>query len=144
MRNYNRALDRVVLAMDQLKKGEHVVAAKLFASALKEKDFDRAIATIEASNKQAFETEKAAKLEASKKPAKEVKAKSEGGKRLKADADDFAEDEMMAGVDDDAEDADVDPDPLDEIVEDEVEEDIEAPEEAMAKVLSRMVAKQRR
>lgn len=143
MKQYNRALDYTVLALAELQKGNGVVAAKLMAAAVKQKDIDAAIRILEASNKQAFVAAKAAPAKAA--PSKETTAAS---KRLKAESEfPFEGGDMEAEVDE-VQDMDLDTDPLDEIesaeeemVEDDtmVMDDDEEPGVAMAKVLSKMV-----
>lgn len=125
MKQYNRALDYTVLALAELQKGNSVVAAKLMATAVKQKDVTAAIRILEASNKQAFVGARAAK-------------------RLKANEEfPFEGGDMEAEAD--TEDMDMDTDPLDEIesAEDDMENDMtmedEEPGVAMAKVLSKMV-----
>lgn len=103
MKKYNRALDYTVLALDELSKGKPVLAARLLAKAAEQKDLSSAIAILEASNKQAFQSE-------------QVTAK----KRLTA-GDDFpfedgqGEGELAADLGED-----FDGDPLDEVGEDDV------------------------
>lgn len=103
MKKYNRALDYTVLALDELSKGKPVLAARLLAKAAEQKDLPSAIAILEASNKQAFQSE-------------QVTAK----KRLTA-GDDFpfedgqGEGELAADLGED-----FDGDPLDEVGEDDV------------------------
>lgn len=127
MKQYNRALDRVLLAMNEMRQGNHVLAAKMFASATKELDFERGMAIIEASNKHAAAVEakareEAAKLEAAAKaPVKSAKVQA---------SDEFVED------------LDVEQDPLDEIEDEEDDgDDVGNPTEEMASVLARMVRK---
>lgn len=127
MKQYNRALDRVLLAMNEMRQGNHVLAAKMFASATKEPDFERGMAIIEASNKHAAAVEakareEAAKLEAAAKaPVKSAKVQA---------SDEFVED------------LDVEQDPLDEIEDEEDDgDDVGNPTEEMASVLARMVRK---
>jgi hypothetical protein len=136
MKQYNRALDWVALALNELGNGKHALAAKLLAKARAEPDCNRAIEILEASNKQAFEVAaaaakvEAAKIEAAKAEPKKPAAKVGASKRIKAS------EEMV-------EDFDVEQDPLDEIEDDEDEGDLvddeTDPTEEMASVLARMV-----
>lgn len=61
MKKYNRALDYTVLALSELKAGKTTLAARLLATAVQQPDINRAIAVLEASNKQAFKMEASAK-----------------------------------------------------------------------------------
>lgn len=107
MKKYNRALDYTVLALNELRNGKPVLAARLLASAVNEPDVGRAIAILEASNKQAFQQ------------AVEVTAKKrlEAKKCIKAN-DEFpfqdgeGEGELAADLGEDFES-----DPLDEVTE---------------------------
>ena len=137
MKTYNRALDYTVLALAQLQSGNGPMAARLLAKAVASNDINAAIATLEASNKHAFELQAKAKAEAVKAEAtKTVASKS----RLKASEDEVeVEDDADEDMDFDGEDdplADL-PDEDDTAVE-EVEEVEDAPAVAMAKVLSSM------
>lgn len=60
MKKYNRALDCVTLAMAFAAKGKVVESAKMFTKAMAQPDVKRAIATLEASNQQAFAIEASA------------------------------------------------------------------------------------
>lgn len=124
---YNRSLDYLALAMNELRKGKPVLAARLLQTASVQPDAEKALAIIEASNGQAFKPLQA-KLKASKTAVK----------RLKADAEEYEDEE----VDDEVE-ADVDQDPLDEVEDDadegdEVDDEVEA-SKVMANTLRRMV-----
>ncbi len=128
MKTYNRALDYTVLALDELRKGKPVLAARLLATAVQQPDLEQAIATLEASNSYAF------KLNASK-------------SRLRAGADEefpfkveSENDEEEFEHEPEMEVAEFEGDPLDEVGE---EDEETAPAQAMAKVLSSMVAKRR-
>lgn len=142
MKTYNRALDYTVLALAQLQSGNGPMAARLLAKAVASNDINAAIATLEASNKHAFELQAKAKAAAVKAEAvkadatKTVASKS----RLKASEDKVeVEDDADEDMDFDGEDdplADL-PDEDDTAVE-ESEEVEDAPAVAMAKVLSSM------
>jgi hypothetical protein len=128
---YNRALDYTALAMNELRKGNHELAARLMATAQQQPDFEKGIAILEASNKAAFKMEAAAKQRLIATAEDDEEGVEEDQYEGKEDAD--------APVEADA----VDGDPLDE-VEDEVEEEKpSAPAQAMASVLRRMVKKAR-
>jgi hypothetical protein len=61
MKQYNKSLDFITLAMATARKGNMKLAARLFASAVKEPDAKRAIGILEASNKQAYQAITAAR-----------------------------------------------------------------------------------
>ena len=68
MLKYNRALDCLALAAQAMHRDDdEILAARLFAKAMKQPDIQAAINTIEATNRVAF-----AQLEASNKAAKEA------------------------------------------------------------------------
>ena len=97
MKTYNRALDYTVLALAQLQSGNGPMAARLLAKAVASNDINAAIATLEASNKHAFELQAKAKAEATK----TVASKS----RLKASEDEVeVEDDAEEDMDFDGED----------------------------------------
>lgn len=88
MKVYNRSLDYITLAMATGRRGDPVAAAKLFAKAIQEPDCVRAVAILEASNKQAFT---AAKVQA--------KTAVAASKRLKANEEfDMGEDADLEGL----------------------------------------------
>ena len=137
MKTYNRALDFTVLALSQLTKGNSVMAARLMAKAVQQKDIRAAIATLEASNKHAYS----------------LRAKALAKTRFKASDDFPIDDDMdddMDGIEDGM-DGDEDmvenaafedgDEPLDEMEDEDdgEDEDEDSPSETMAKVLSRMV-----
>lgn len=64
MQKYNRALDYVALAMDNMQKGRVKTAAKFFAKACVAPDADYALSIIEASNAYAYAQHKEAKAKA--------------------------------------------------------------------------------
>ena len=107
MRTYNRSLDCITLAMAYAAKGNVTASAKMFNQAMQQPDVKRAIATLEASNKQAF------KATAS---AKKIKANDDIDMGDEEDLDalvgdnvdeDFAEDEVEeAAFDEDDEEDD--------------------------------------
>jgi len=143
MKTYIRALDYTVLALNELSKGKHVLAARLLAQAVKEPDLPQAIATLEASNKYAFA------LEAGATKARVVAPqKTSANTRLTA-AEDFPFDPTIEAdadtefEDDEELDAEFDGDPLAELEDEDTEEDV-APAQAMARVLSSMVTKRTR
>ena len=129
MVKYNRALDWMALAMNELTANKNpVLAARLMAKAAQEPDVKAAIATIEATNRVAHQNMvKAARLRASAEMTEdesEFPVESEEGAETVASEDEF------------------EGDPLDDI-EDE-EEPAAAPiaaGRAMAKVLSSMTRK---
>ena len=126
---YNRAIDYTVLALNELKNGKPVTAARLLAEAVKQSDINVAIATLEVNNKHAFSVQAAAK-------------KTTASKRLKA-ADEFPFNENEVGDDETEVASEFEGDPLDDVEGEEPMEEEEAPAVAMAKVLSSMVAKRR-
>jgi len=137
---YNRALDHVVLSMDQYSKGNHTLAARLFAKAMSMADAPKAIRILEASNRAAFASAKPAV-----KPTKAVSAAARltagEGEDMEGEGGDFpgfedmqheGGDEPIAAV---AED-----DPVSDIEEEDEEED-ENPAATMAAVLASLVPK---
>ena len=142
MIKYNRALDLVALALNELTaKKNPTLAARLLAKAAQQPDVQAAIATIEATNRVAHANMVAARTEA-KKVATTTASKS----RIRATEEMTDEDsefpvETMPEPEGEIEaDFDFDSDPLDE-VEDETEEEAAPPVNAgkqMAAVLSKM------
>ena len=126
---YNRTLDYTVLALDSLRKGNHVLAARLLAKAGEQTDLTAAIQILEHSNKVAH-------LQAQK-----LKASASAPRRLKAAEEEYMEEEQEGeepAVH--VEEAEFEEDPLDEVVEEEhVEEPV--PAKTMAAVLQKMVRK---
>lgn len=150
MKAHNRALDFVVLALSQGRKGNIERSAQLLSAALEEPDCVTAIKILEASNKQAMLAQAAAKraaVEAAKKPAvakKSVKADLDEGTD---EVDDGLDDDEMMGLmdggdagegaeveasEDDAEGEDEDGDEGDD------EEEEDAGDETFAKLLAAM------
>ena len=129
MKQYNRSLDYTVLALAELKKGNGVLAARLLAKAVEQKDVNAAIAILEASNKQAFQVQ--ANSKARLKASEEFPFEG-AGEECAAEEEDFMSgdplDDIAAELDEEA------PAELEEMEE-------EAPGAAMAKVLSKMVRK---
>src|ERR1700694_1662706 len=85
MKAYNRSLDFVTLAMAKARGGDATTAAKLFAKAIKAPDAMRAIAILEASNKQAYANKTTA--------AKKRVVKATEDEFDMADIDDLADDD---------------------------------------------------
>lgn len=118
MITYNRSLDYVTLAMAHGRKGNHEMAAKLFAKAIQASDAVKAIGILEASNKEAYEaTAKAKKVAAAKKPvaaAKRIKAADEEFEMGDEDeleglvGDGEEEEEPVEGAAEDEDDAEMD------------------------------------
>lgn len=140
MNKYNRALDYTVLALNELSKGNATLAARLLAKAVEQKDVKQAIATIEASNRHAFNVQAKA-MEAKKKPVKAAEECEEPAAQEEAAVEDvdFSEDplnEIESESDEEKEDF------VEEYQQEETEQ--ETPAEAMAKVLSKMVRKSRK
>lgn len=107
MKTYNRALDYTALALNELTKGNHVLAARLLAKAANESDVTHAIQILEASNAQAFA----------------LQAKTQSAKVRKVTASDevdLEDDEEIMELD-----GDVEQDPLDDIEDDEDGDDAE-------------------
>lgn len=131
MKHYNRALDRMTLAMAYAVKGESTKAAKMFASAIKEPDVKRAIATLEASNSSAFAVVQAA-----------AKKKVAASKKVTAgdDLDMGDEEDLDALIGDDAPAEEVEEEEVEEAAfdEDEDEEDEGFDDAEFAKVLASM------
>lgn len=154
MKKYNRALDYTVLALAELSKGKTVLAARLLAKAGEQQDLPSAIAILEASNKQAFNTER---LTAKKRLIANDEFPFEDGQgdgELAADLgddfegdplDDLEDDVAVEAADEDGEDLDDDEDDED----DEMEEDVPpvaakvSASVAMARVLASMERKTR-
>ena len=146
MLKYNRALDCMALAAQAFQRdGDEVLAARLFAKAMKQPDVQAAINTIEATNRHAFAQLEASKVQANAKPAASAKPAPTTKGRVQA-AEEMAEEESEFPVEDVVEEAPVEADfggdPLDDVVEEE-EEEVEpvAPVVAgkrMAEVLSSM------
>lgn len=133
MKTYNRALDYVTLAMATARKGDVTTAAKLFAKAISAHDSTRAIAILEASNKQAF----AATAAAAKAKANPTSA---AAKRIKADAEfDMGEDTDIDNLVGDEGD---EPEMEEAVVEDDEDEDDF--DEQFASVLANMNKKAKR
>ncbi len=112
MKVYNRSLDYITLAMAKGRQGDVVQAAKLFAKAIQEPDAVRAVAILEASNRQAFTAAKV-QAKAQVKAAVAVAA----SKRLKAN------EEFDLGDQDDVEGLAGDEDTVIESAADEDEDD---------------------
>lgn len=128
MKQYNRALDFTALSLNELRKGNHVLSAKLLAKAAAEPDFVKAIQILEASNKQAFALEAQARVTAKKKVKADLEDMDDG------DIEDADDEEIVAESEN----------PLDEIVEDEDEDGEDGdPAAAMASVLAKMVRRSR-
>ncbi|QBX06494.1 hypothetical protein H1O16_gp081 [Burkholderia phage BcepSaruman] len=91
--NYNRSLDFVALAMDNMQKGRIKTAAKFFQDACTAPDAPRALAIIEASNGHAYATAQAererVKAEAAANPENRVLA-ALGADRAELGLDDEA------------------------------------------------------
>ena len=153
MRTYNRSLDYVALAMNELRAGKTTLAARLLATAVKQPDAEQGIAILEASNKYAFELQ--AKTKTTQLKAKRRITASEEG----FDEDGMGEGEMAAdlsedplddvedeGIEADADDLDIEDDEeLDADFEDaDDEEDADDAAATMAKVLSSMRRTQKR
>lgn len=126
MKTHNKALDYVVLAMAQGRKGNMTTAAKLFAEAIKQPDAVRAIATLETSNRMAFEA-----------TAKRIQA----SKKVKAGEEFDMDEEAMAGLMDDDMGEDLGSEQIEADYEDEDAEDDESA--AFAKVLASMTRRKR-
>lgn len=143
MKDYNRALDYTALALDSLRQGKPVLAARLLASAAKQPDLKKAIAILEASNKYAFSKIQAKAVQAGK---KRLKANDEfpfedgqGEGELAADLEDDPLDDVIEEEDEVLEaDADEDDNEDDEVEEEEVTEEVVPASAVMAKVLSQM------
>lgn len=107
MKQYNRSLDYVTLAMAKGRAGDTQAAAKLFAKAISAPDAVRAVAILEASNKQAFEATAKAKTSAA---AKRIKANEEFDMGEDGDMDDLVGEgeEVESAVEDEEEDEDFD------------------------------------
>jgi hypothetical protein len=138
MKTYNHALDFTVLALDSLRQGKGVLAARLLAKAVKQPDIEAAIQILEASNKHAFSLQasasKAASPKARIKASEEMSEIDEASESAEPVVDDApeVEDEVFAefGEDDN---------PLDDVPDDEDAPLVDAPGVEMAKVLSSMV-----
>ncbi len=133
MKQYNRTLDYTVLALAEMKKGKPILAARLFAKAAEQSDVTAAIAILEASNAHAYKM-----TAASKKPVISSKQRLTASDEFPFDGSDVEADEMDMDSDplDEVEDSELEAsDDMDDMDEEEVEED---PSVAMAKVLSRM------
>lgn len=118
MKAYNKALDHTLMALAYARQGKVELAASEFKLATTQPDTLRAMAILEANNKQAYAVEAAAKVEAKAK----TKAKAAAKPAVKASKKVVAEFEI---VDDDSE---VDMDDEDDVVED---EEVDASEEEM-------------
>lgn len=142
---YSQALDHMALAVAAFRKGKLEKAGKHFALAATAPDAVYAVALLENTNRIAYAEKqkaeaaaKAAKVEATKKEPAKPGLKTEASKRLKAEAEDFVEDEETEDGDDDMDDGDAvvdevaDGDDEDEFVDDE-------DEAVMAKLLASMV-----
>lgn len=139
MKTYNRSLDFVVLAMAQGRKGNTTMAAKLFAKAIAEPDCVRAVAILEASNKQAYAVQAAASKAKKVEAAKRVQASDEFDVGDDTDLEDLVTSDEMG---DDAGDEGDDVEGLDEEVEaSEEDEDDEGFDEQFASVLASMKKK---
>lgn len=146
MKTYNRALDLIALAMQQVQKGNPTTAAKLLVKAATAPDADRAIGILEASNAQAFAATAAAKKEKVAAAAKPAPAKAavkptptKAASRVKADEEveddlaDLVEDEEAEGEEGEAEE-------FEEAEEDEEElDEDEAMGDTIAAVLASMI-----
>lgn len=152
MLKYNRALDCLALAAQAMHRdGDEILAARLFAKAMKQPDIQAAINVIEATNRHAFAQLEAA---AKRKPVQTATAAAKTApqakpatavKRVQA-AEEMAEEESEFPVEEAPIEADAfDGDPLDDVEEEEEVE--EAPVEPvvagrrMAEVLSSMKRK---
>jgi hypothetical protein len=133
MKTYNRAIDYTVLALNELRQGNPVLAARLLAKAGEQKDLTAAINVLEASNKFAY--------------ANQVKAAASSKARLKATSEEFpfGEHELESAEEEMKEEVDFESDPLEQVAEAAAEEEMEEeteeemePAEAMAAVLSKM------
>jgi hypothetical protein len=142
MMNYNKALDYTVLALNEMRNGKSVLAARLFAKAAEQSDLTAAIRILEASNATAYKAMVA---------AKSVKQEPAAKSRLQAAADGEVDTPEEPEVDM----GDMDGDPLEQVADfegEEASEDDTAPAEdaiadepvsdspamAVAKVLSSM------
>jgi hypothetical protein len=141
---YNKALDYTVLALDSLRQGKPVLAARLLAKAGEQTDLTAAIQILEHSNKAAHAAELKAKLEAkTTSPATRLKASEEVVEEAPAPEMEVEEApavevevEEVAAVEED----EFAGDPLDEV--DPVEEEpAPAPAVAMAAALKKLVRK---
>ncbi len=146
---YNKALDYTVLALDSLRQGKAVLAARLLAKAGEQSDLTAAIQILEHSNKAAHAAEVKAKLEAKAKatsPATRLKASEEvmeeevPAPEVEVEVEEAPapapEVEEVAAVEED----EFAGDPLDEV--DPVEEEpAPAPAVAMAAALKKLVRK---
>ncbi len=103
MKVYNRSLDYVALAMATARGGDAAKAAKLFAKAIQEPDAVRAVAILEASNKQAFTAAKVEAKAAKTVAAKRLKANEEFDMGDDEDLDDLAGGEVDAATEDEDE-----------------------------------------
>lgn len=142
---YNQALDYLTLAAVKGRKGQVEKAAALFAKAMEAPDLVRAIATLEANNKAAFQVEAAVKAKA----AKKVEAKAKAQKVVAAEDDEFDEDgaddllDTDGAMEDDEEDEmadDVEASTDEEDEEDEEDEDTDFTKQ-FASVLASMTKK---
>jgi hypothetical protein len=140
---YNKALDYTVLALDSLRQGKPVLAARLLAKAGEQTDLTAAIQILEHSNKAAHAAELKAKLAAkATTPATRLKASEEcvaeevpAPAVEEAPAPEAVEEVAAVEVDE------FEGDPLDE-VDPVVEEEPEpAPAMAMAAALKKLVRK---
>lgn len=105
MKAHNRALDFVVLALSQGRKGNIERSAQLLTAALEEPDCVTAIQILEASNKQALLSAAKVHAEAAKKPVVKAKPAVAAKKpavatKVKADADGEMGDDISDGLDD--------------------------------------------
>lgn len=148
MRNYNRALDYMALAMREFAKGNKTTAAKLFVEASKSNDAGRAMEMIEATNSVAYAS--MIKAAAAKKKAKA--SKTQAKRKVKAAEDEFVEsldnldDEGAEEAEEDEEEDEVEgamePEGDPEEVEDEaIEEEDNEEDAALAKLMASLERK---